>query len=208
VAELDFGSVAESASPRVWISDEGGPPRSVPLEEGRSVAGRGDRCQIRLEDEAVSWDHLEIERRGPSLIASDLDSRNGTLLNGEPLDRPRRLRDGDVLGVGRFRLEVSLPPQVRHEATAAAPGRPIELTAEERDVARALVAPYRAPGVRAGRPATRAEVAEALHVSERTVQRRLDALAIKLSIPADAGRERPRLIAERVLELGLDRAQG
>lgn len=177
------------------------------LGEGRSVAGRGDHCQIRVEDEAVSWDHLEIERRGPSLIATDLDSRNGTLLNGEPLDRPRRLRDGDVLGVGRFRLEVSLPPQVRHEATAPAPDRRVELTSDEREVATALVAPYRAPGVRAGRPATRAEVAEAVHVSERTVQRRLDSLAMKLAIPADAGRERPRLIAERILELSLDRAQ-
>jgi predicted component of type VI protein secretion system len=198
--------MAEAASPRVWVSADQEPPRSVALDEGRSVAGRGDHCEIRLDDEAVSWDHLEIERRGPSLIATDLDSRNGTLLNGEPLDRPRRVRDGDVLGVGRFRLEVSLPPQVRHEATAAAPGRPVELTTDEREVAIALVSPYRAPGVRAGRPATRAEVAEALHVSERTVQRRLDALAMKLSIPADAGRERPRLIAERVLELGLDRA--
>jgi DNA-binding NarL/FixJ family response regulator len=68
-----------------------------------------------------------------------------------------------------------------------------------------LVAPYRDPDVRAGRPATRAEVAGALHVSERTVQRRLDALATKLGIHAEPGRERPRLIAERVLELGLDR---
>jgi predicted component of type VI protein secretion system len=205
--QLNFGSVGEPSSPRLWISGGNEPPRSVALAEGRSVAGRGEHCEIRIEDEAVSWDHLEIERRGPTLIATDLDSRNGTVLNGEPLDRARRLRDGDVLGIGRFRLEVSFPPQVRHEATAPAPGRPVELTSEEREVASALVAPYRAPGVRAGRPATRAEVAEALHVSERTVQRRLDALAVKLSIPPDAGRERPRLIAERVLELGLDRAQ-
>ncbi len=167
--------------------------------------GRGDHCDLRLDDEAVSWDHVEIERRGMSLLATDLDSRNGTLLNGAPLDRTRRLRNGDVIQVGRFRLEVALPPQIRHERTAAAPSPTVELTPDERQAARALVAPYRAPEVRAGRPATRAEVADALHVSERTVQRRLDALAIKLAIPSDAGRERPRLIAERVLELGLDR---
>jgi pSer/pThr/pTyr-binding forkhead associated (FHA) protein len=175
------------------------------MDEGRTVVGRGEHCDLCLDDEAVSYDHVEIVRHGPSLIAADLDSSNGTTLNGKALDRNRRLRNGDVLQVGRFRLEISLPPQTRHERTAAAPKGAIELTEDERKVARALVAPYNDPGVRAGRPATRAEVAEALHVSERTVQRRLDGLATKLGIPSDAGRERPRLIAERVLELGLDR---
>ena len=41
-------------------------------------------------------------------MATDLDSSNGTALNGEPLDRPRRLRDGDTLIVGAHRLEVSV----------------------------------------------------------------------------------------------------
>jgi hypothetical protein len=48
-------------------------------------------------------------------------------------------------------------------------------------------------------------MAEALHVSERTAQRRLDALAAKLDVAGDAGRDRPRQIAARVIELGLDR---
>ena len=82
------------------------------------------------------------------------------------------------------------------------------LSAEERATAAALVAPYRSEGAFAGRPATRAEIAEALHVSERTAQRRLDALAAKLDVAGDAGRERPRLIAARVIELGLDRPRG
>ena len=198
-------AVADDASPRIWISEADGTPRSVALVEGRSVLGRGEHCQVCLEDEAVSWDHAEVVRHGPSLIAADLDSRNGTLLNGEALTDRRRLRNGDVLQVGRFRLEVALPPQIRHDSTVAAPKGAVELSEDERAAARALVAPYRTPGVRAARTATRAEVAEALHVSERTVQRRLDALATKLGIPSDAGRERPRLIAERVLELGLDR---
>ena len=198
--------MAEEAGPRIWINEPEEAPRSVGMDEGRTVVGRGDHCDVCLDDEAISYDHLEIVRHGPSLIAADLDSSNGTILNGETLDRNRRLRNGDVLQVGRFRLEVALPPQTRHEVTAAAPSGAVELTEDERQVAQALVAPYKEPGVRAGRPATRAEVAEALHVSERTVQRRLDALATKLKIEGESGRERPRLIAERVMELGLDRA--
>jgi predicted component of type VI protein secretion system len=195
----------DPSQPRLWITEPGQAQRSEGLDEGRTLVGRGDHCDVQLSDEAVSADHLEITRHGPSLLATDLDSRNGTLLNGDRLDRPRRLRNGDVLQLGRFRLEVSLPPQQRHDSTVAAPHSPIELTPEEREAAAALVAPYREPGVRAGRPATRAEIAAALHISERTAQRRLDGLAARLSIPSEAGRERPRLIAERVLELGLDR---
>ena len=81
----------------------------------------------------------------------------------------------------------------------------VALSEEERATAAALVAPYRSEGAFAGRPATRAEIAAELHVSERTAQRRLDALAAKLGIAGDAGRDRPRQIAARVIELGLDR---
>jgi predicted component of type VI protein secretion system len=191
---------------RVWISGPGGePPRSVGLSAERTVVGRDPEAAIHLEDEAVSWNHLEIENRGGVLMASDLDSRNGTAINGEPLDRPRRLRDGDTLIVGGHRLEVSDSLPGRAGGTVAATGPGVRLTEEEHATAAALVAPYRSEGAFAGRPATRAEIAAALNVSERTAQRRLDALAAKLEVSGESGRERPRLIAARVIELGLDR---
>ena len=169
------------------------------------MVGRSPEADIRIDDEAVSWNHLEIERRGDVLMATDLDSRNGTALNGEPLDRPRRLRDGDTLTLGGHRLEVADGDLGGGRRTVAGSAPSVALTEEERATAVALVAPYRSEGAFAGRPATRAELAEALHVSERTAQRRLDALATKLDVPGDAGRERPRLVAARVIELGLDR---
>jgi predicted component of type VI protein secretion system len=189
---------------RIWLTGSGAEPRSFALGE-RTTVGRDPEAGVCIDDEAVSWHHLEIESRGGALMATDLDSRNGTALNGEPLDRPRRLRDGDVLTVGDYRLEVSaaMPGQAGATVPVSAPS--VALSEEERATAAALVAPYRSEGAFAGRPATRAEIAEALHVSERTAQRRLDALAAKLEIAGEAGRERPRLIAARVIELGLDR---
>jgi predicted component of type VI protein secretion system len=192
---------------RIWLSDADGAPRSVPLAGDRIVVGRDPEADITLDDEAVSWNHLEIARRGGVLLATDLDSRNGTALNGEPLDRPRRLRDGDTLLVGSHRLEVSDSAPGRGGETVAAAQPSVPLSEEERATAAALVAPYRSAGAFAGRPATRTELAEALHVSERTAQRRLDALAAKLGVPGSAGRERPRLVAARVIELGLDRGR-
>jgi predicted component of type VI protein secretion system len=190
---------------RIWVTSSRGEPRSFALSAERILVGRDPEADIPLDDEAVSWNHLEISRRGGVLMAADLDSRNGTALNGEPLDRPRRLRHGDTLLVGRHRLELSDPGPDRGGETVAASAPAVELSEEERATAAALAAPYRSEGAFAGRPATRAEMAEALHVSERTAQRRLDALAAKLGVPGDAGRERPRLVAARVIELGLDR---
>ena len=191
---------------RIWLTGAKGEPRSAALPPGRTVVGRDPEAAIHIEDDAVSWSHLEIENRGGVLMATDLDSRNGTALNGEPLDRPRRLRDGDTLIVGGHRLEVSDPAPGRAGGTIASTEPSVPLSEEERATAAALVAPYRSEGAFAGRPATRAELAEALHVSERTAQRRLDALAAKLDVPGGAGRDRPRQIAARVIELGLDRA--
>ena len=193
--------------PRLWLSKSGEAPHSVALSVERTVVGRSPEADVVLEDEGVSWTHLEIERRGDVLMATDLDSRNGTALNGEPLDRPRRLRDGDTLIVGGHRLEVSDPLPGRAGATVAAAEPSVALTEEERATAAALVAPYRTEGAFAGRPATRAEIAAELHVSERTAQRRIEALAAKLDVPGDSGRERPRLVAARVIELGLDRSR-
>jgi predicted component of type VI protein secretion system len=190
---------------RIWMTGADGEPRSAPLGGERTVIGRDPEADIHIDDEAVSWNHLEIESRGGVLMANDLDSRNGTELNGDPLDRPRRLRDGDVLIVGGHRLEVSDPQPGRAGMTVAASEPAVALTDEERATAAALVAPYRSEGAFAGRPATRAEIAAELHVSERTAQRRLDALGAKLDVPGETGRERPRLIAARVIELGLDR---
>jgi predicted component of type VI protein secretion system len=190
---------------RLWLTVSGEAPRSVALSGERTVIGRSPEADVQLEDEAVSWNHLEIERRGEVLMATDLDSSNGTALNGEPLDRPRRLRDGDTLIVGGLRLEISTGSVTPVGATVPSSGPSVALSEEERATATALVAPYRSEGAFAGRPATRAEIATALQVSERTAQRRLDGLAAKLGIAGDAGRDRPRQIAARVIELGLDR---
>nr|MBA3866953.1 FHA domain-containing protein [Solirubrobacterales bacterium] len=138
---------------RLWLTGPGGGgPRSVPLSGERTLIGRSPQADVPLEDDGVSWNHLEIERRGEVLMATDLDSRNGTALNGEPLDRPRRLSDGDTLIVGSHRLEVSVGAVTPVGATVASAEPSVALSEEERATATALVAPYRSEGAFAGRP--------------------------------------------------------
>jgi pSer/pThr/pTyr-binding forkhead associated (FHA) protein len=83
----------------------------------------------------------------------DLGSRNGTLLNGSPLTGQARLRGGDVLKLGWARLVVQqAQPAGARRPTAVAMPRQIILSDDQRELARALVAPFRGLGPTPARP--------------------------------------------------------
>jgi predicted component of type VI protein secretion system len=195
---------AEWVPPRFWLHVDGELRGQIVLDGEGLVLGRGPACDVQLDDATTSTDHLELTRHGGAVIATDLGSRNGTLLNGRPLDRATRLRHGDTLELGRTRLQLVLPPVAGVAGTEPAAAGGAKLSDQERDVAAALVAPFRVAGALAPRPARRAEIAAAVHLSERTVQRRLDGLSVKLGLPAHAPRERAHLLAQRILERGID----
>ncbi|MFP3905729.1 MAG: ABC transporter transmembrane domain-containing protein [Acidimicrobiales bacterium] len=71
-----------------------------------------------LDDPAVSRRHLRLEPSPAGLIATDLGSANGTVVNGRPLNAPTVLAPGDVLELGSTVLTVLAP------APAPAPGPP------------------------------------------------------------------------------------
>jgi hypothetical protein len=62
--------------------------------------GREDDNVVRLNDERVSRFHAKIQEDGGQLILTDLDSTNGTRVNGHPVQM-RVLRVGDQLSIGR-----------------------------------------------------------------------------------------------------------
>lgn len=186
---------------RIWVHKEGEGPTSHPVDDGL-ILGRGDHCGLVLDDETVSTDHAELSRRGTIYLLTDLGSRNGTVVNGRVIDRQLRLSSGDVVEIGPFRLELDLPKVIQTRPREAIT---VELTADERAVARALVAPYRQDETFAARPATRREIAEELHLSESSVKRRLESLALKLGLADEPRGDRTRMIASRVIEHGLDR---
>lgn len=68
------------------------------------IIGRRSTNGLALDDAEVSRTHARIERDGHGFLVRDLESTNGTLLNGAPLRGPRPLRDGDLVQLGRTRL--------------------------------------------------------------------------------------------------------
>src|SRR3954466_2685818 len=79
----------------------------VALEIGRTCfIGRGQTNTIALSDEdaIISSRHASIHAVDGHFYISDLNSRNGTMLNGRPVTLPTPLRDGDVITVGKCDL--------------------------------------------------------------------------------------------------------
>ena len=79
-----------------------------PLERGRLVIGRSRECDIRLADPNVSRKHAEVRQEGSSFYVVDLDSTNGTEVNGRRARRAR-LQDGDTILLGSTELVFQLP---------------------------------------------------------------------------------------------------
>ena len=67
---------------------------------GDDVIGRSDGATIRLTNEGVSRRHARIIQDTDGYWLEDLGSRNGTLLNGQPVRRRRALCVGDRIQLG------------------------------------------------------------------------------------------------------------
>lgn len=69
-----------------------------PLDRERVTIGRAPDCDIVILDRQVSRYHVRIERDEEGYLLRDLGSKNGTLVNDEPVrGQPYRLRDGDEI---------------------------------------------------------------------------------------------------------------
>ncbi len=79
------------------------------LAAGRVEIGRGARADLRLSDPRVSRRHAALLPDGSGWRVRDLDSTNGTCLNGRPV-REAPLRPGDRLQVGGSVIEVRQAP--------------------------------------------------------------------------------------------------
>lgn len=85
------------------VTEQGKPPRHHPIKKARLVIGRG-RCDIRVHDPEASREHCAIEVYDGVPILKDLQSANGTVLNGH-LVREHVLHDGDQIRLGTTVVE-------------------------------------------------------------------------------------------------------
>jgi pSer/pThr/pTyr-binding forkhead associated (FHA) protein len=70
-----------------------------PIEGERIVVGRGPGVDLAFDDDEMSAQHAVFEHSRGGLTLTDLDSTNGTRVNGEPLTT-RALAHGDRIELG------------------------------------------------------------------------------------------------------------
>lgn len=77
--------------------------QSVLLESPETIMGRGPECHIQLTDYGISRQHAKVVRSDGEYVVVDLNSRNGTRVNGTRITQVG-LTDGDEITLGKFPL--------------------------------------------------------------------------------------------------------
>lgn len=79
----------------------------VPVDRTRMVVGRGRGADLVIAESTMSREHAAIAFDEEGCFVEDLQSTNGTKVNGERCERAR-LKNGDEIQLGRLQLQVSL----------------------------------------------------------------------------------------------------
>lgn len=78
------------------------------FRENEIFIGRDELVQIKLlHDETVSNFHARIFRKAGNIWIEDLQSTNGTFLNGEPIITPTIIISGDQITCGKTTIEIT-----------------------------------------------------------------------------------------------------
>jgi len=189
--------------------DDSGEQRIVVIEAGRGDLwiGRSPSADISIAwDGEISKLHAQLEHVGPECtLVDDGLSSNGSFVNEERVSGRRRLRDGDVIRVGRTGILFRAPIEdgggestvISTDAMSAAGVSPAQ-----RRVLVALCRPFK-DGPAFATPATNAEIAAELHLSVDAVKTHLRALFEKFEL-AEAPQSSKRLaLVQRALQTGL-----
>ncbi len=103
------------------------PGQLFPLDCERAILGRHPECDIVLESGAVSRHHARILAMDGEFYVEDMNSRNGTFVNGQAVEGRLRLDEGDQLSVCDLvfvfhRRLPGAPPQTEDELGLPLPG--------------------------------------------------------------------------------------
>jgi pSer/pThr/pTyr-binding forkhead associated (FHA) protein len=175
---------------KLILSMDGLVLKEIPLTKERMTIGRKPHNDIQIDNLAISGEHAAVVTILNDSFLEDLNSTNGTLVNGQPIKK-HFLKNGDVVELGKYKLKYIA------ELTAQAEAADFEKTMIMRPKAAATSVPA-APlaaqksagdthsgGMEAtGRPAAQPSVSPAA-----TSQQAMPTAAIQLLSGANAGRE-------------------
>ena len=98
-----FDKIEVKSKFNFFLEPEETPTLKLRLAKMNNVVGREDHCDVVVNDQQVSRKHCLLEVWEESVKVKDLDSSNGTFVNGVPV-RDGYLRTGDELALGSYKL--------------------------------------------------------------------------------------------------------
>lgn len=110
---------------KVILSVDGVVVKEVPLARERTTIGRKASNDIRIDNLAISGEHAAIITMMSDSFLEDLDSTNGTYVNGRPVKK-HFLQDGDVIELAKYRLKY-----VKEASEAAADAEKTQVLRQE-----------------------------------------------------------------------------
>ncbi len=93
----------DSAAARLVVSHGDKEVGSHAISQRQILIGRRMDCDIRIDCKNASRHHAQIFKVLHDAYVLDLDSKNGTFVNGRRIAK-HALRDGDIISIGNFRL--------------------------------------------------------------------------------------------------------
>jgi pSer/pThr/pTyr-binding forkhead associated (FHA) protein len=207
-AELRERIEAErEGTPFLVLRDGDGAQRLFVLEPNlrRVAIGRSAGNDVALVwDTEVSRLHVELERLGDEWTAEDDGlSRNGSFVNGQRISGRYRLRDGDVLRIGRTQIAFRVPEAMESNPTVAAGSRAElpSLSATQRSVLIALCRPYK--DAELATPSTNQQIADELYLSVDAVKAHLRTLFGYFGVEHLPQNQKRSYLAMRALQDGV-----
>lgn len=83
----------------VQIQPANGSFRTAPIRPGTNSIGRTADCAIRIDDPKISGHHADLNVSESGYVLTDLNSRNGTFVNGERITQ-KNVFKGDQIKIG------------------------------------------------------------------------------------------------------------
>jgi pSer/pThr/pTyr-binding forkhead associated (FHA) protein len=107
--------------PKLVVLSEGLTGRSYELKVDKTTVGRLEDNAFQIAEQSVSSHHCELLLKGNDVIVRDLNSTNGTYINGEKVSE-KVLKPGQILRLGNVeaRLETDGAASTATGATAGA----------------------------------------------------------------------------------------
>jgi ABC-type multidrug transport system ATPase subunit/pSer/pThr/pTyr-binding forkhead associated (FHA) protein len=108
-ADVYFGSL------KVPIAKLAGPKRlalgdasidQFAMKGQKTVIGRDPSCDYPLDYPTISWHHAELLKEGGTVYVRDLDSRNGTYVDGAQVSSKTQVNPGSEVSLGSFRFRL------------------------------------------------------------------------------------------------------